>query len=313
MYHTTETAERPTSSCRRPAGARRRARSSTRSGGSACSRRSAARRGRRWPTSTSSGSPPRTTAAARCSRGWDSPEAVFQILKRLSAGRPCDFSGIARLPDDRRRTAASSGRSRPRRPTRPRSGGCSPTAGFYHPDGRARFVFENPRPMAEEPDDAYPLPAADRPRQRLAVAHADEDGQVGRAPQARTRATLHVEIHPDDAVGPEPRGRAATCSSSRAGARPPPACSPRSTVPRGQVFLPMHDPATNRPDLPRLRPLLPTALLQGLRGEAASDRPSAAEQPISPLNPGASHASRRQGDPDRPPRPQLAADASIST
>ena len=27
-------------------------------------------------------------------REWTSPEAVFQILKRLSAGQPCDFSGI---------------------------------------------------------------------------------------------------------------------------------------------------------------------------------------------------------------------------
>src|SRR5205807_4947466 len=27
-------------------------------------------------------------------REWTSPEAVFQILKRLSARRPCDFSGI---------------------------------------------------------------------------------------------------------------------------------------------------------------------------------------------------------------------------
>ena len=27
--------------------------------------------------------------------GWESPEAVFQILKRLSAGQPCDITGIA--------------------------------------------------------------------------------------------------------------------------------------------------------------------------------------------------------------------------
>ena len=27
-------------------------------------------------------------------RKWESPEAVFQILKRLSAGQPCDFTGI---------------------------------------------------------------------------------------------------------------------------------------------------------------------------------------------------------------------------
>src|SRR5262249_21841745 len=27
-------------------------------------------------------------------REWTSPQAAFQILKRLSAGRPCDFTGI---------------------------------------------------------------------------------------------------------------------------------------------------------------------------------------------------------------------------
>ncbi len=36
-------------------------------------------------------------------RKWHSPEAVFQILKRLSAGRPCDFSGIDDYPDARPR------------------------------------------------------------------------------------------------------------------------------------------------------------------------------------------------------------------
>ena len=27
-------------------------------------------------------------------RHWDSPEAVFQLIKRLSAGQPCDITGI---------------------------------------------------------------------------------------------------------------------------------------------------------------------------------------------------------------------------
>ena len=28
-------------------------------------------------------------------RQWNSPEAVFQILKSLSVGQPCDFTGVA--------------------------------------------------------------------------------------------------------------------------------------------------------------------------------------------------------------------------
>src|SRR6185437_1726311 len=36
-------------------------------------------------------------------RPWTSPEAVFQLLKRLSAGRPCDISGIEDYPMIERR------------------------------------------------------------------------------------------------------------------------------------------------------------------------------------------------------------------
>ena len=42
-------------------------------------------RARRSPTSTSSSSSPTPGAAASCSRDWTSPEAVFQLLKKLSA------------------------------------------------------------------------------------------------------------------------------------------------------------------------------------------------------------------------------------
>jgi assimilatory nitrate reductase catalytic subunit len=56
---------------------------------------------------------------------------------------------------------------------------------------------------------------------------------------------LHAEIHPADAagLGIEP-GRAVVVESRRGRARALAFVSP--TVPRGHVFLPMHDEATNR-------------------------------------------------------------------
>src|SRR5262249_2821031 len=87
---------------------------------------------------------------------WESPEAVFQILKRLSADQPCDISGIAAYPaldcargvqwpypaDDRdtsqERRLFEDGR-------------------FHHPDGRARFLFCEPQPLPEPPDGAFPF------------------------------------------------------------------------------------------------------------------------------------------------------------
>ena len=60
---------------------------------------------------------------------WESPEAVFQILKRLSAGQPCDISGIA----DYHALDLSGGVQWPypaENPTHARSDGCSRMVGF---------------------------------------------------------------------------------------------------------------------------------------------------------------------------------------
>ena len=89
-------------------------------------------------------------------REWSSPEAVFQILKRLSAGRPCDFTGIADYADLDARGGvqwpwpADAGDYEPER--RLFEDGV-----FYHADGRARFRFDEPSPMPEPPDDEYPV------------------------------------------------------------------------------------------------------------------------------------------------------------
>src|SRR5439155_2940964 len=88
---------------------------------------------------------------------WTSPEAVLAIIKRLSAGRPCDMTGIGdyRTIDDaggiqwpfvagstvrvgEERRLFSDGR-------------------FHHADGRARFLFDQPRPVAEPTTREFPL------------------------------------------------------------------------------------------------------------------------------------------------------------
>ncbi len=71
---------------------------------------------------------------------------------------------------------------------------------FYTPSGRAKFLFEEPRPMPEPPTAAYPYIAPDRPRRTaLAVAHSDPDRQVGRAAQ----------LYPEQAVRRDQSGRRA--------------------------------------------------------------------------------------------------------
>ncbi len=90
---------------------------------------------------------------------WTTPDAVFQSMKQLSAGQPCDITGItdyrmldelggvqwpctlddaSRLSADNERRLFADGQ-------------------FFHADGRARFLFERSQPLTETPDAEYPL------------------------------------------------------------------------------------------------------------------------------------------------------------
>ena len=86
---------------------------------------------------------------------WTSPEAVFQIMKRLSAGRPCDFSGI----HDYRAIDQASGIQWPApAPEREfeKERRLFSDGRFYTDDARARFIFDPPRAMPEPPCEKFP-------------------------------------------------------------------------------------------------------------------------------------------------------------
>lgn len=174
--------------------------------------------------------------------GWSSPAAAFQILKRLSAGRPCDITGIA---DERQIEDAGgiqwpcpAGLDGPATERRLFADGR-----FDHPDGRARLVFDEPAPLPEEPDEAYPLLLLTG---RGCAAQWHTGTRTAKSSVLRKLAPRepHAEVHPDDAAE---RGIAAgdwveICSrrgSTRARALLTPG------VGRGRVFLPMHDAGTN--------------------------------------------------------------------
>src|SRR5690606_13028251 len=108
-------------------------------------------------------------------REWSSPEAAFQILKRVSAGQPCDITGI----EDYAHIDAAGGiqwpfalRETEDVSTEKRDGDAEGDAlsrfqkperrlfedgKFFHGDGRARFLFEEPRALVEPVDDAFPF------------------------------------------------------------------------------------------------------------------------------------------------------------
>ena len=88
---------------------------------------------------------------------WSSPQATFQLLKRCSEGQPCDITGI----QDYQHLDAMRGIQWPLRAGETVEAQSErrlfEDGHFFFPDGRARFVFEAPRPVAEDTSTAFPL------------------------------------------------------------------------------------------------------------------------------------------------------------
>ncbi len=175
-------------------------------------------------------------------REWSSPEAVFQILKRLSAGQPCDITGIedyamlrrcegvqwplpAGEPDDRpERRLFEEGK-------------------FYHADGLARFICESSRPFPEQPNEKFPFVLLTG-RGSASQWHTQTRTKKSAVLRKLSAMELYVEINPQDAT------RLGICSgdiievSSQRGRLQGRALTTPAVQP-GQVFIPMHYDTTN--------------------------------------------------------------------
>jgi assimilatory nitrate reductase catalytic subunit len=174
---------------------------------------------------------------------WTSPEAVFQILKELSRGQPCDITGVAdyRMLDERGGIQW------------PYPEGATDSAAerrlfedgqFYHPDGLARFYFDEPSPLPEPPTERYPLLLLTG---RGTASQWHTQTRTSKSPVLRKLypREIYVEINPVDArkSGIKP-GEQVVVESQR-GELLAKAFVTHSVRP-GQVFLPMHYEATNR-------------------------------------------------------------------
>lgn len=180
---------------------------------------------------------------------WTSPEAAFHILKRCSAGQPCDISGIASYEmlnahggiqwpcsgDDASNQRRLFGDGR-----------------FFHPDERARFLFDHPRVAPEEPDEQFPFVLLTG-RGTSAQWHTQTRTGTSAILRKLHPANLYAEIHPDDAqrLGIEP-GEVVDVISRRASVSATAVLTP--TINPGQVFLPMHYDAANQLTFPAFDP-----------------------------------------------------------
>jgi len=176
-------------------------------------------------------------------RRWRTPEDVFQSLKRLSIGQPCDFSGIrdyatleaaggiqwpfpagSELGESERRLFAD-GR-------------------FFHPDGKAKLICESPRPMPEATNAAFPFLLLTG---RGSSSQWHTETRTKRSPVLARLSPreIYVELNPADArrLGIAPN-QWVIVASRRA------ELSARAvlthTVRAGHVFIPMHYAETNK-------------------------------------------------------------------
>ncbi|MBL8993852.1 MAG: nitrate reductase [Spirochaetia bacterium] len=185
---------------------------------------------------------------------WSSPEAVFQILKELSAGQPCDITGIR----DYRMIDECGGIQWPlvkrgdtqEAPVQERR--LFEDGVFFHPDGKAKFLFEAPREVAEPTSGEYPFTLLTG-RGTSSQWHTQSRTSKSDVLRKLYPENIYVEINPEDARRLEVEPQMLLRVASRRGA-----LSARAvvtpTVQPGQIFIPMHYPETNRLTFPSFDP-----------------------------------------------------------
>jgi assimilatory nitrate reductase catalytic subunit len=186
-------------------------------------------------------------------RKWTSPEAVFQILKKLSKDQPCDITGIRdyRMLDEcggvqwplpgKGSESEVSGSGLDAKPETERR--LFEDGQFFHPDGKARFLFEAPRPVPEPTSQDFPFVLLTG-RGSSAQWHTQTRTEKSDVLRKLYPARVYVEVSAEDAneLGLE-SGARARVRSPRGVVEAAVFVSP--SVAPGQVFMPMHYAETN--------------------------------------------------------------------
>ena len=177
-------------------------------------------------------------------RRWTSPEAVFRILVELTRGQPCDITGIDGyemidrlrgiqwpLPEGAQVAAKSERR-------------LFEDNRFYHPSGKARFVWSDPVRLPEPTDSQYPftlLTGRGSSSQWHTLTRTGKSSVLeklgGKEP--------YVELSPVDAQALDIPPNAAVVVESRRGSMIARAFVTHGVRPK-QLFVPMHYARANQ-------------------------------------------------------------------
>jgi anaerobic selenocysteine-containing dehydrogenase len=188
---------------------------------------------------------------------WSSPEAAFHLLRDISRGQPCDITGITSYemldacggiqwpwPE------AKPGEDRPAIPPQERR--LFEDARFFTPDGKARFLYSPPTPVAEPTDAEYPFVLLTG---RGTSAQWHTGSRTNKSDVLRRLAPegCYVEINPADAEQLKIIAGDEITVRSRRGFITATAFV-TTTVQPGQIFIPMHYPEMNTLTYPSFDP-----------------------------------------------------------
>jgi len=168
--------------------------------------------------------------------GWTGPQDAFEEWRRVSAGRPCDYSGMTW---DRIDAAGGVQWPCPAEGETP-LGGTARLYGdgrFNHPDRRARVFPVEPEPIRDAPSPDYPLLL----NTGRTVEHWHTRTKTGRIEVLENLSPeAWVEIHPRDADTLGIRGGDLVRVSSQRGAVESIRARTTAIVRPGEVFIPFH-------------------------------------------------------------------------
>lgn len=201
---------------------------------------------------------------------WTDPESAFAILQQLSAGQPCDITGIQgyqhldqqggiqwplRPVNSERRTVSSELLTAEPDPVQSSKLTVQSSefgserrlfsdGKFYTPSGRAKFIFDPPAPLPEPTSTAFPFTLLTG-RGTSAQWHTQSRTNKSVVLRKLYPSALLLDLHPADAreLGIKDHDPV-TISSARASITA--LAHLTTSVKPGEVYLPMHEPSVNR-------------------------------------------------------------------
>ncbi|WP_291169495.1 nitrate reductase [Gimesia sp.] len=175
---------------------------------------------------------------------WTTPEAVFQLMKELSKGQPCDFSGIENYSEIDEQGGIQwpfpDTETQPPEPQRR----LFADGEYFHQNGRARFIFSEPAKMPEPPNDQYPFILLTG-RGTASQWHTQTRTRNSDVLRKLYPERIYVEMNPQDARAYSIHPNDWIMVESQRGRLKARAFITQSVQP-GQLFIPMHYEETNQ-------------------------------------------------------------------